>query len=88
MGREGSLGRNSPLEDLIALWSELGTTSLCIPRYCSEPRESLFLWDLGFGWKEFSGIPITGGGKKVAGPDSPPILSLPTPIFSSKGAED
>ena len=34
---------------------------------------------LGFGWKEFSGIPSTGGGKKVPGPDSPPIFSLPTP---------
>lgn len=41
---------------------------------------------LGSGWKEFSGIPSTGGGKKVAGPDSPPIFSLPTPIFSCKGA--
>ena len=82
VGREGS--RNSPLEDPIALWSELGTTSLCIPRHCSEPKESLF----GIRLEGVFRNPSTGGRKKVPGPDSPPVFSLPTPIFSSKGAED
>lgn len=82
VGCEGS--RNSPLEDPIALWSELGTTSLCIPRRCSEPKESLF------------GIRLEGvfrnsqhwRRKEGARPRFTTHLLAPHPIFSSKGAED
>ena len=81
VGREGSLGQNSRWRIPLPSGASRGPLPSVFPVIVQNPERA----HLGLGWKEFSGIPRTGGGKKMQAQITTSLLASHPPP-SSKGA--